>query len=87
VGYTEVCRLVEGAEAEVYTVVIISAIVLVYTDSHNTMLLLCKLKLWLPQQTSVCFKNKQLSLDSRGLNRFVRFVIIIFQLKRVHHRT
>jgi hypothetical protein len=34
---TEVCRLVEGAEAEVYTVVIILAIVLVYTDSHNTM--------------------------------------------------
>jgi hypothetical protein len=34
---TEVCRLVEGAKAEVYTVVIILAIVLVYTDSHNTM--------------------------------------------------
>jgi hypothetical protein len=33
--HTEVCRLVEGAE--VYTVVIIIAIVLVYTDSHNTM--------------------------------------------------
>jgi hypothetical protein len=31
---TEVCRLVEGAEAEV---VIILAIVLVYTDGHNTM--------------------------------------------------
>jgi hypothetical protein len=30
-------RLVEGAKAEVYTVVIILAIVLVYTDSHNTM--------------------------------------------------
>jgi hypothetical protein len=29
--------LVEGAEAEVYTVVIILAIVLVYTDGHNTM--------------------------------------------------
>jgi hypothetical protein len=36
-GCTEVCRLVEGAEAEVYTVVIILAIVLVYTNSHNTM--------------------------------------------------
>jgi hypothetical protein len=34
---TEVCRLVEGAKAEVYTVVITLAIVLVYTDSHNTM--------------------------------------------------
>jgi hypothetical protein len=34
---TEVCRMVEGAKAEVYTVVIILAIVLVYTDSHNTM--------------------------------------------------
>jgi hypothetical protein len=34
---TEVCRLVEGTEAEVNTVVIILAIVLVYTDSHNTM--------------------------------------------------
>jgi hypothetical protein len=33
----EVCRLAEGAEAEVYTVVIILAIVPVYTDSHNTM--------------------------------------------------
>jgi hypothetical protein len=31
--FTEVCRMVEGAKAEVYTV----AIVLVYTDSHNTM--------------------------------------------------
>jgi hypothetical protein len=29
--------VVEGAKAEVYTVVIILAIVLVYTDSHNTM--------------------------------------------------
>jgi hypothetical protein len=28
--------MVEGAKAEVYTVVIILAIVLVYTDSHNT---------------------------------------------------
>jgi hypothetical protein len=34
VVHTEVCRLVE---AEVYTVVIILAIVPVYTDSHNTM--------------------------------------------------
>jgi hypothetical protein len=34
---TEVCRLIEGAKAEVYTVVIILAIVLVYTGSHNTM--------------------------------------------------
>jgi hypothetical protein len=34
---TEACRLVEGAEAEVYTVVIILAIVLVDTDNHNTM--------------------------------------------------
>jgi hypothetical protein len=33
--HTEVCRMVEGAKAEVYTVV---AIVLVYTDSHDTML-------------------------------------------------
>jgi hypothetical protein len=32
---TEDCRMVEGAEA--YTVVIILAIVQVYTDSHNTM--------------------------------------------------
>jgi hypothetical protein len=30
-------QVVEGAEAEVYTVVIMLAIVLVYTDSHNTM--------------------------------------------------
>jgi hypothetical protein len=37
---TEVFSLVEGAKAEVYTVVIILAIVLVYTDSHDTM---CKL--------------------------------------------
>jgi hypothetical protein len=29
--------MVEGAKAEVYTVVIILAIVLVYIDSHNTM--------------------------------------------------
>jgi hypothetical protein len=33
---TVLCRLVEGARAEVYTVVIILAIVLVYTDSHDT---------------------------------------------------
>jgi hypothetical protein len=29
--------MVEGAKAEVYRVVITLAIVLVYTDSHNTM--------------------------------------------------
>jgi hypothetical protein len=34
-GGTEVCRMVEGAKAEVYTV----AIVLVYTDSHNTVVI------------------------------------------------
>jgi hypothetical protein len=28
--------MVEGAKAEVYTVVIVLAIVLVYTDSHDT---------------------------------------------------
>jgi hypothetical protein len=37
VDATEVYRLVEGGKAEVYTVVIILAIALVYTDSHNTM--------------------------------------------------
>jgi hypothetical protein len=43
--------MVEGAEAEVYTVV---AVVLVYTDSHDTMVnlvLLCKLSFTLPQPT------------------------------------
>jgi hypothetical protein len=37
---TETCRLVEGAKAEVHTVVNILSIVLVYTDSHNTMAIL-----------------------------------------------
>jgi hypothetical protein len=34
---TEVCRLIEGAKAEVYTAVIILAIVLVHIVSHSTM--------------------------------------------------
>jgi hypothetical protein len=49
--HTEVFRLVEGAEAEVYTEVIILAIVLVYTDSHNTMVTTVYTQLWLPQPT------------------------------------
>jgi hypothetical protein len=67
---TEVCRLVEGAKAEVYTVAIILAIVLVYTDSHDTMAIMhCVNSALAPStnlQTSVLCFSQQLHLPEAG---------------------